>query len=659
MALVGVLKILMGADTSGLDKGAKSAVTSLSKIDKAAKGLAKSGFADVKGGLAKLGGAAFNRLAAHAEGVAGRLAGPFANAYATIGEKAIEAAQKVRARMNQIKESAGPVGKAFLKAADGVGQLSRGLGKLGGGAALSGLRALAGGIRSIGGMLRGVISSVVSLPGLIAGGGLVLAIGGIVNAASDLNEQISATEATFKGASAVVLNEAKRQASAFGIVKSEYLGAANGLGAIFKASGFAEDAAAQMSVQFTNLAADLSSFRNLEFDEALEKIRAGLVGESEPLRTVGVLLSDATVKQEAYRSGLAKVGDELTEAQKVTARAAIITRQLADANGDLARTFNGPANQIRAIKGRFINLAADFGRAVQPVTQFLLGGLGRTLAKLADFVNLNEDAINNWAQNAVANGGVINNAVKGIGKFFGAAIDTAIRFAQAVVNGFNIILQGATALPIVGDMVKGAADGFDRFAQDVGNIGLPGDKIASFFDSIATGAADSAVAFEMAKTETKAFSDEILKTAADLDEFNKKLQDEIKYYGLSAEAAELFKLQAKGASQAQLEEAAASLMQKEALDRAKEQRENFADRFRSAMEARADNPLPTIALKGSAEAREAVLKARLGVTQGDPAKGTERNTREAVDWLKLVQQGVENLPQSIAAAQAASQAPIF
>ena len=71
-----------------------------------------------------------------------------------------------------------------------------------------------------------------------------------------------------------------------------------------------------MSSRMVELAADMASAKNVPLDVALEKIRAGLIGESEPLRTMGVLLSEARVKQEAYSSGLAETGTELTNTQK-------------------------------------------------------------------------------------------------------------------------------------------------------------------------------------------------------------------------------------------------------------------------------------------------------------------------------------------------------
>ena len=101
-------------------------------------------------------------------------------------------------------------------------------------------------------------------------------------------------------------------------------------------------------------------------DVALDKIRAGLIGESEPLRTMGVLLSEVRVKEEAYASGLAETGKELTNTQKVQARMNIILADSAAMHGDLVNTQGSVANQWRAIKNRVFDAATALGKKLLP-----------------------------------------------------------------------------------------------------------------------------------------------------------------------------------------------------------------------------------------------------------------------------------------------------
>jgi hypothetical protein len=131
-------------------------------------------------------------------------------------------------------------------------------------------------------------------------------------------------------------------------------------------------AAGEMSFKFTALANDLASFNNVPVADALAAIRSGLVGEAEPLRAFGVLINDAAVKAEAYRSGIAKVGTALTEQQKVQARANLITQQTALAQGDATRTAGSFANQMKTLRNKISDTATEIGIKLLPKALELL-----------------------------------------------------------------------------------------------------------------------------------------------------------------------------------------------------------------------------------------------------------------------------------------------
>lgn len=231
--------------------------------------------------------------------------------------------------------------------------------------------------------LRGVGRSLIRFGATaVAAGGAAAAALGVraVSAASDLNEVTSKTGVVFGDSSKIIIRASERMADKFGIVKTEFLEGASNIGLVGKASGLTQRQAAKLGAEFAELAADASSFHNVPVEEALIAIRAGLIGEAEPLRRFGVLLSAATVKEEALRLGLIKTGDELTEKQKVMARASLITKGMNDASGDLARTMKTSlANQIRALRGRFTNLLATLGKKLLPVALRVVKWASKTL----------------------------------------------------------------------------------------------------------------------------------------------------------------------------------------------------------------------------------------------------------------------------------------
>jgi len=136
--------------------------------------------------------------------------------------------------------------------------------------------------------------------------------------------------------------------------------------------GLAEDNALKMSKGVTLLANDMASFYNLSTDEAFSKINAGLTGETEPLKRLGILVDENTIKQVAYQQGIAETGTELTQQQKVLARYCAILQQTGNAQGDLARTLDSPSNQLRQLKSQVQQLGITFGSFFMPILQAVI-----------------------------------------------------------------------------------------------------------------------------------------------------------------------------------------------------------------------------------------------------------------------------------------------
>jgi hypothetical protein len=206
---------------------------------------------------------------------------------------------------------------------------------------------------------------------------LVVAGKKAVSAASDLNEALSATGVVFGDASKSVIAFAKTSDDAFGISEEAALSAAVQYAVFSKQAGLTGEAAADFSVQLTKNAADLASFFNTDPSEALNAIKSGLAGEMEPLRRYGIILSETNVEQEAYKLGIAAVGDELTDGQKTMARYAFIQEHMSDAQGDFARTADGLANAQRRLQAIWTDVAATLGQQLLPT---VLNGVERLIA---------------------------------------------------------------------------------------------------------------------------------------------------------------------------------------------------------------------------------------------------------------------------------------
>ncbi len=131
--------------------------------------------------------------------------------------------------------------------------------------------------------------------------------------ASDLAETVSKTNVVFDESAAKVIAFGDTAAESIGQSKQAALDAASTFGGLAKGIGLSSDESADFSIKLTTLASDLASFGNTSPEEAVLALGSALRGESEPIRKYNVLLNEAAIKTEAYASGIAKQGEELTE----------------------------------------------------------------------------------------------------------------------------------------------------------------------------------------------------------------------------------------------------------------------------------------------------------------------------------------------------------
>jgi len=199
------------------------------------------------------------------------------------------------------------------------------------------------------------------------GGAAALIARDLFNAASDMQESVNKVDQVFKSSSGTIKSWADDAARNLGMSEQAALEASGTFGNLFTSMGFTRGAAADMSMSVVQLAADLGSFNNIGTDEALEKIRAGLVGEIEPLRSLGVNLSAAAVQAKALEMGLADNVKQLTAADKAQASYALILEQTTNAQGDFARNADGAANSLKTAQASIDDVKASLGAGLVPI----------------------------------------------------------------------------------------------------------------------------------------------------------------------------------------------------------------------------------------------------------------------------------------------------
>lgn len=309
--------------------------------------------------------------------------------------------------------------------------------------------------------------------------------------ASDFEETLSKTNVVFGDSSNAIMEWGMDSASAMGMSTQEALGAAATYGNLMTSMGMTQEKSAGMSTGLVGLAADLASFNNMNPTEVLDKLRAGLTGEAEPLKQLGVNINQSMLQAKAMQMGLVELdtsnqkyidtladykdaeaeaqkaladhGDQSKEyldavaksdeaftkyedamdaaympmdaAAKAQAAYALIMEQTSNAQGDFARTSDGLANQQRIAQATFMDLAATLGRELLPIGLEIVKFLNDLMAKFQQLSPEQRKAILIFAGIAAAIGPVlvvVGTIVSAIGTLM--PVFTAIGGAIAAVT---------------------------------------------------------------------------------------------------------------------------------------------------------------------------------------------------------------------------------
>lgn len=251
-----------------------------------------------------------------------------------------------------------------------------------------------------------------------------------------------------------------------------YMATIQSLGTSF---GLASDKAYVLSKNLTQLAYDEGSYWNKDVAETFTAMSSAISGEIEPIRRLGVDLSQARLQQELLALGFNKQVSSLSQADKAVLRYIAIMKQTANVQGNLAQTIQSPANQIKILKTQLDMLAKSVGSLLYPALKSILPPLIAAVQLIREFVE--------WVAKLMGVKVVFTDFTKsadsvgGIGDAMDDTADSTKKAAKALKDytmGFdelNIIDptqgssgsgSGASAGNILGDV---DLSGYDMFKQ--------------------------------------------------------------------------------------------------------------------------------------------------------------------------------------------------
>lgn len=240
-----------------------------------------------------------------------------------------------------------------------------------------------------------------------------------------------------------------KMSTVFGMDSSNLVRTMGNFYQISHSMGMTSENAYTLSENFTKLANDLSSFYNIPVNDAVIKLQAGLVGETEPLRRLGIIITENALKQTAMNLGIQKSVRDMSEAEKMHLRYITVMQQTANIQGDFARTINEPAQAIRTLQEQLSQFSRAIGSVFMPILGAVLPyiiafarALTTVIGVFAKFLGYKTPEYKNFATASIGAGNLaksMGNAGKGtdkLGKSLGSATKKAKELRKQIM-GFD------------------------------------------------------------------------------------------------------------------------------------------------------------------------------------------------------------------------------
>lgn len=378
---------------------------------------------------------------------------------------------------------------------------------------------------------------------------LLAAGGAALNMASDYEESLNKVDVAFGESSDTIKAFAQTTVDTYGIAEGTALDMAALFGDMATSMKIPQEEAAGMSERLVALAGDLASFKNVSLDQAGTALKGIFTGETESLKELGVVMTQANLDAFALAEGFGKTTEEMTEAEKVQLRYQYVLTATKNAQGDYARTASGTANSLRTMRESTKELAVAFGQELLPEITPLIQQGTKLIKTFADLDDEQKQMIVRTAGVAAAAGPavkILGTATTGLGKLTkgvgiavsdlgkleksgGKATDSMSIFGKvlATLGPKGMLIGGVVAgMAAIGIAVKKAHDDIIQAEIDeaFGDIKLSAEEVEDVAKRLTTTEwtmkLDASIE---AKEKVEAFEQELTASLEELNKLNWKM----------------------------------------------------------------------------------------------------------------------------------------
>lgn len=293
-----------------------------------------------------------------------------------------------------------------------------------------------------------------------------------VKLSSDLTETLGKTEIVFGNLSDTVIAWSETSVESMGLAQETALNMASTYGDLGTSMGLSANEAANMSMSLVKLGADMASFKNISIERANVALQAIYTGETESLKAMGIVMTEANLEQFAMAQGCEKTYKSMSQTEKVMLRYKYVMSITTNAQGDFVRTGDSLANQSRKLGENIKQLGASFGKTLEPSITSAIN----TINGLVSWINGLDDGVKRVITTVgetvaavpviiTAIGGVITVVDKLKAAFVGLMANPVAAWITGITVAITALVSISSAMSGVSQEIDKTTDTYKRFSE--------------------------------------------------------------------------------------------------------------------------------------------------------------------------------------------------
>lgn len=343
---------------------------------------------------------------------------------------------------------------------------------------------------------------------------------------SDVAEVQNVVDVAFGDMSYMVEDFADKAITSFGMSELAAKRTASTYMAMASNMGVTQRQAAEMAITLAGLTGDVASFYNISQELADIKLRSVFTGETETLKDLGIVMTQANLEAYALANGINRSFQSMSQSEQLILRYNYVLDQLSLASGDFVRTQDSWANQTRILSMQWQEFMSIIGQALIQVLLPVIRVLNQIVSSLIDIANAFNAAISAIFGGATTQVQQTQAAVGGVSAGIDEAVDNQNALTDATKETNKEQQKSLATFDEINTLSSGAGGSGGSGGAGAGGVGLSQFTPITSENIIESGAENKILDFiERLKNAFQPFEDSFNRAFANISAGANRLVD--------------------------------------------------------------------------------------------------------------------------------------